>query len=53
MKSSKTAYKIGEFSVRCKKHPVDLCAVEDRQNIKPENVAEGVHYRTLAPCYLS
>tara|TARA_Y100000589_G_C27145127_1_gene626437 strand:- start:1405 stop:1536 length:132 start_codon:yes stop_codon:yes gene_type:complete len=42
MKSSKTAYKIGEFTVRCKKNPVDSFMRENRQRIKSENVAKGV-----------
>ena len=42
MKSSKTAYKIGEFTVRCKKHPVDIFMRENRQSIKSHNVAKGV-----------
>ena len=42
MKSSKTAYKIGEFSVRCKKHPVDIFMREKRQRIKSDNVAKDV-----------
>ena len=42
MKSSKTAYKIGEFTVRCKKHPVDIFMREGCQSIKSDNVAKGV-----------
>ena len=42
MKSSKTAYKIGEFTVRCKNHPVDIFMRENRQRIKSDNVGKGV-----------
>ena len=42
MKSSKTAYKIGEFTVRCKKHPVDIFMRENLQSIKSDDVAKGV-----------